>query len=77
MYDENEVICGVYTYTDRFYAFIPWLKLNGIKYVIEETDSYVNGVVIKIFKGKTKQERRLIYHYMNVIFPKIRDRIRR
>jgi hypothetical protein len=68
---------GICTYTDTFYAFIPWLKLNGIKYMIEETDLYSNGLVIKIFKGETKQQRRLIYHYMNTIFPSIRDRIRR
>ena len=68
---------GIYTYTDRFYPFIPWLRLNGIKYVIEETDLYSNGLVIKIYHGETKQQRRLIHHYMNVEFPKIRDRIYR
>lgn len=68
-------IASIFTYTDRFYPFIPWLRLNGIKYVIEETDLYSNGLVIKIYHCETKQQRRLIHHYMNVEFPRIRDRI--
>lgn len=68
---------GVSTYTDRFYVFIPWLRLNGIRYIIEETDLYENGLVIKIFHGETKQERKLINYYINVEFPKIRDRFYR
>ena len=67
--------CGIYTYTYNFYPFIPWLRLNGIKYAIEETDLYNNGLVIKICKGKTKHERRLIHQYMTEVFPKIRDRV--
>lgn len=66
---------AIYTYTDCFYPFIPWLRLNEIKYAIEETDLYNNGLVIKIYHGKTKQERRLIHHYMSVEFPRIRDNI--
>jgi hypothetical protein len=69
--------CVIYTYTDRFYPFIPWLRLNGIKYIIKETDMYENGLVIKIYHGGTKQQRKLIDHYMSVEFTKIRDRIRR
>ena len=66
---------GIYTYTDRFYPFIPWLRLNGIRYIMEETDLYENGLVIKIYQGETKRERKLIYQYMNEVFPKIRDRV--
>ena len=77
MLDRNIYQCGVCTYTDSFYAFIPWLKLNGIKYVIEETNLYSNGLIIKIYHGETKQQRKLISHYMSVEFPKIRDRIRK
>ena len=70
-------IASIYTYTDRFYPFIPWLRLNGIKYKLQETDLYENGLEIVIYKGKTKQERRLIRHYLDVEFPKIRDKMRR
>ena len=75
--DCNIYQCGIYAYTNDFYPFIPWLRLNGIKYRIEETDLYENGLVIKIYKGETKQQRRLIRYYMDEIFPKIRDRINR
>lgn len=77
MIDWKTYQAGVYTYTDRFYAFVPWLKLNGIKYELEETDLYENGLIIKIYHGETKQQRILIDHYIRAIFPKIRDRIRR
>ena len=69
-------IASIFTYADRFHPFIPWLRLNGIKYTLEETDLYENGLKIVIYKGKTKNERRLIHHYVNVEFPRIRDKIK-
>ena len=74
--DYRKYQAGIFTYTDSFYPFIPWLKLNGIEYDITETNLYHNGLMIHIYRGKTKQQRRLINYYMDVIFPKIRDRIR-
>ena len=68
---EREIIGGICAYIDSFYPYIPWLRLNGIKYELEETDMYNNGLLINIYKGKTKQERRLIYHYLNVEVPRI------
>jgi len=72
--DEDVFTSYICAYSDTFYAFIPWLRLNGIEYELEAVNDYV---LIKIYKGKTKKQRKLIYHYLNVEFPKIKDRIRR
>ena len=74
--NENEavVICS---YIDTFYVFIPWLRLNGIDYYLREPEltNYNNGLEIVILKGKTKQQRRLVYQYLNVEVPKIKKKI--
>ena len=67
----TSIIC---TYTDRFYPYLSWLKLNGIKYDLRETDMYENGLEIVIYRGETKQKRKLIDYYLNVGFVRIRKK---
>ena len=74
MIDNRKYAGGIWVYTDRFYPFIPWLRLNGIRYELEETDLYDNGLLIQIYKGETKRERILIDHYLRYEFPKILKR---
>lgn len=72
MIDERKYAGAISTYTDRFYPFIPWLRLNGIRYKLKADD--YDGLLILIYKGETKREKQLISQYLNHEFYKIRKK---